>query len=156
MPLSSRIPSIYNLPLSESDAKLFPDSEPIRPPPKSGPVRGSWTAEDDEALIRAVSVPGAIVWNIVALQIGAHTAKQCRERWLVKLNPDVRRSPFEKWEDDLIQSERQRIGNHWSVIAQFLPGRTACSVKNRWYTVLRFQSHAQPFWGDSPQKARLV
>jgi hypothetical protein len=57
----------------------------------------------------------------------------------VKLNPEVRRSPFERWEDELIESERQRIGNHWSVIAQRLPGRTACSVKNRWYTVLRFR-----------------
>jgi hypothetical protein len=150
---SSRIPSIHNLPLSESDAKLFPESAPIQSPPKSGPVRGSWTTEDDEALIRAVSVPGAIVWNTVASQIGTHTAKQCRERWLVKLNPDVRRSPFAKWEDDLIRSERQRIGNHWSIIAQLLPGRTACSVKNRWYTVLRFHAPSQALWGDFFQNA---
>jgi hypothetical protein len=86
-----------------------------------------------------VSGQSTIDWNSVAAKVATHTAKQCRERWLVKLNPEVRRSPFEKWEDDVIQSERQRIGNHWSVIAQLLPGRTACSVKNRWYTVLRFQ-----------------
>jgi len=58
---------------------------------------------------------------------------------MVKLNPDVRRTPFQPWEDDLIQIERQRVGNHWPVIAQRLPGRTACSVKNRWYTVLRYK-----------------
>jgi hypothetical protein len=79
------------------------------------------------------------VWEDVALEVGPHTASQCRERWLVKLNPDVHRSPFEQWEDDLIHNERQRIGNHWSLIAQRLPGRTAGSVKNRWYNVLRYQ-----------------
>jgi hypothetical protein len=78
-----------------------------------------------------------IIWEDVAIQVGGHTAKQCRERWLVKLNPEVRRSPFECWEDEIIRRECQRIGNHWSIIAQLLPGRTACSVKNRWYTVLR-------------------
>jgi hypothetical protein len=90
-------------------------------------------------LLHAISGCTNISWDEVATKIPNHTAKQCRERWLVKLNPDVRRSPFEKWEDDLIRSERHRIGNHWSVIAQLLPGRTACSVKNRWYTVLRYE-----------------
>jgi hypothetical protein len=81
----------------------------------------------------------------------------------VKLNPDVRRSPFEPWEDELIQSECRRIGNHWSVIAQLLPGRTACSVKNRWYTVLRHRRvHPAPFislpaiqWAGLPFRANL-
>jgi hypothetical protein len=75
------------------------------------------------------------------------------------LNPEVRRSPFEKWEDELIRSEKQRIGNHWSLIAQLLPGRTACSVKNRWYTVLRFQrimhpvrAPARSFLGPAPRR----
>jgi hypothetical protein len=142
-----RIPSILELLLPDSDAKLFPDAlQVLQIPLKPPAVRGSWTPDEDETLIRLLSEQPHPSWNAISSRIGTHTAKQCRERWLVKLNPDVRRSPFEKWEDVLIQTERQRIGNQWSLIAQLLPGRTACSVKNRWYTVLRFQPSRIPHW----------
>jgi hypothetical protein len=144
-PPSSRIPSIFNLPLSDADAKRFAECPSFGEiTKKSGHIRGTWSEEDDENLLHALAARRSIDWDAIATKVGNHTAKQCRERWLVKLNPEVRRSLFEKWEDDLIRSERLRIGNHWSVIAQRLPGRTACSVKNRWYTVLRFQPMAGP------------
>jgi hypothetical protein len=142
VPRASRIPSIFSLPLSDADAKRFPECPSFREIVKPSQVRGSWTPADDEILLHAISFQETIVWDSVAAKVGNHNAKQCRERWLVKLNPEVRRSPFEKWEDDLIRSERLRIGNHWALIAQRLPGRTACSVKNRWYTVLRFRQTA--------------
>jgi hypothetical protein len=134
-----RLPSIADLPLSDFDAKRFHGCEFIRPSMRRPQAKSSWCPAEDNRLINAIRGKEDIVWETVAAEVGQHTAKQCRERWLVKLNPDVRRSPFEKWEDDLIRKERQRIGNHWSLIAQLLPGRTACSVKNRWYTVLRYQ-----------------
>jgi hypothetical protein len=134
-----RIPPISELPLSESELRLFTNWTVIPTPARGAQVKGSWSPDEDKMLLSAISDCTNISWDEVAARIPSHTAKQCRERWLVKLNPEVRRSPFEKWEDDLIHSERRRIGNHWSVIAQLLPGRTACSVKNRWYTVLRYQ-----------------
>jgi hypothetical protein len=118
---------------------MFRDWNALCPAGRAGQVKGSWSPDEDEILLDAVAGQTNISWDVVATKLKSHTAKQCRERWLVKLNPDVRRSPFEEWEDDLIRSERLRIGNHWSVIAQLLPGRTACSVKNRFYTVLRYQ-----------------
>jgi hypothetical protein len=39
---------------------------------------------------KAVSESSSIVWDIIAFKVGNHTAKQCRECWLVKLNPEVR------------------------------------------------------------------
>ncbi|OHS99624.1 hypothetical protein TRFO_33853 [Tritrichomonas foetus] len=102
--------------------------------------KSSWSPQEDEKLLCCVAGRQNIDWDFVAAMCdGKHTPKQCRERWLIKLNPEVRRSPFESWEDDLIMQERQKIGNHWSLIAQLLPGRTSCSVKNRWYTVLRYR-----------------
>lgn len=112
--------------------------------------KSSWSQEEDEVLLNAVSGKSNINWDYIASIDGKHTPKQCRERWLVKLNPEVRRSPFESWEDDLIQSERQKIGNHWSLIAQLLPGRTSCSVKNRWYTVLRYRPNRNPVVPNFP------
>jgi hypothetical protein len=134
-----RIPSIFDLPLSESDAKLFPQHQSLCPNPRLTTSRKTWTPEEDDRLMHAMSGQTDVCWSVIASTVGGHTAKQCRERWLVKLNPSVRRSPFEPWEDEIIQAECQRIGTHWSVIAQLLPGRTSCSVKNRWYAVLRFR-----------------
>lgn len=138
-----KIPSITTLPLSSEELKLLANLTPVQPNTKPCP-RGSWSSEEDSILLQAVEDVGEknVSWEAVAVKVGTHTAKQCRERYFVKLNPDVRRTPFEKWEDEVIQKERQRIGNHWSLIAQLLPGRTSCSVKNRWYTVLRFQQAA--------------
>jgi hypothetical protein len=136
-----KIPSISELPLSKSDAQRFETCEFIHPSIRHSPSKSSWSNEEDDRLLNAMRGPGGIIWETIAAEVGGHTAKQCRERWLVKLNPDVRRSNFETWEDELIRRECQRIGNHWSIIAQLLPGRTACSVKNRWYTVLR---HSPP------------
>ena len=136
-----KIPSINELPLSEDVLRFFSMDKVVLKPARPVAVRGSWSREEDDLLLSAVKgmAVDEIVWETVALEVGSHTAKQCRERYLVKLNPEVRRTPFEQWEDEIIQSERLRIGNHWSLIAQLLPGRTSCSVKNRWYTVLRYR-----------------
>ena len=48
-----------------------------------------------------------------------------------------KKARFEQWEDLLIVKERTKYGNHWSKIAQKLPGRGATEIKNRWYSVLR-------------------
>ena len=101
--------------------------------------KGSWSEEEDELLFSTVSELRSLDWKLIAKKIKTHTPKQCCERWFVKLNPNIRRTPFERWEDELILYERQKIGNRWSVISQLLPGRTSCSVKNRWYTVLRYR-----------------
>lgn len=190
---SFKLPSISDLPLSESQSLFFNQIQTITPNvlnypsfETSGSVsaqltttklrsthsasimmaasshkknissshsKSSWSQEEDEVLLNAVSGKSNINWDYIASIDGKHTPKQCRERWLVKLNPEVRRSPFESWEDDLIQSERQKIGNHWSLIAQLLPGRTSCSVKNRWYTVLRFRPTRNPLIPNFPNSA---
>ena len=173
---SFKLPSISELPLSESESLFFNQIRATQSPlssygnsegnntvtanftttkpsvsmmvstsnhkknaNSSSHSKSSWSQEEDEVLLNAVSGKSNINWDYIASIDGKHTPKQCRERWLVKLNPEVRRSPFESWEDELIQRERQKIGNHWSLIAQLLPGRTSCSVKNRWYTVLRYR-----------------
>ena len=101
-------------------------------------TKGLWSSQEDNALRDAISkVQGNISWEDISKSVPGRNPKQCRERWLYRLCPGVNKTPFQKWEDELIVLERQKIGNHWTAIAAKLPGRTSYAVKNRWYTVLR-------------------
>lgn len=139
------LPSIFELPLPastfsffESHGKVVPEFQQQQPENKATIQKGIWTNEEDCLLRQAISESNAPVnWEKIAQFVKGRSAKQCRERWQFRLCPTVNKEPFQKWEDELIVIERQRIGNHWKAIAQKLPGRTSCAVKNRWYTVLR-------------------
>ncbi|OHT07625.1 hypothetical protein TRFO_24116 [Tritrichomonas foetus] len=100
-------------------------------------TRGAWSTNEDTLLRNAVLRYGTNHWDNVACTIPGRTPTQCRERWMFRISPGLKKSPFEPWEDDFIIAERAKIGNHWTQIASQLPGRTSCAVKNRWYTVLR-------------------
>jgi hypothetical protein len=110
-------------------------------PPGIIVVRGAWNFQEDALLRNAVNRFGTEQWDIVATEIPGRSATQCRERWLFRISPGLNKNPFEKWEDELIIRERETLGNHWTLIASHLPGRTSCAVKNRWYSVLRKHSH---------------
>lgn len=57
--------------------------------------------------------------------------KQCRERWVNFLNPNIRRDPFTIEEDLIILVKRLNIGNKWSEIIKDMEGSTENNVKNR-------------------------
>jgi hypothetical protein len=112
-------------------------------PAQTEAARGTWTTAEDDLLRQAVKSLGTTHWDQVAALVKRRTATQCRERWTFRLSPGLKKTPFEKWEDDLIIAQREKIGNHWTAIANSLPGRTSCAVKNRWYTVLRKKDEKQ-------------
>jgi hypothetical protein len=106
----------------------------------------------------AVAQIGAQKWTDVAKFVPTRTSKQCRERWFDRLAPGIRREPFEPWEDTILLDAQKELGNHWSRIAQRLPGRSACAVKNRWYSGLRNQTpvHAQLDFGEIEPSAVML
>jgi hypothetical protein len=110
-------------------------------------IRGCWSSTEDNLLSAAVTRYGCNQWDAVAAQIPGRNATQCRERWMFRIGPGLNKTPFQAWEDDLIVDSRRSLGNHWTAIANRLPGRTSCAVKNRWYSVLRKrkeQEHVPP------------
>jgi len=140
------LPSIFELPFPAGDTSFFhqmdkmlnTSCDEIKSMESIGNMtKGTWTGEEDEQLRKAVLDQKPIVWDIVAEMVPGRTAIQCKERWLYRLHPEIKKTRFEQWEDDLIVQERSRYGNHWTLIANKLPGRTSCAVKNRWYSVLR-------------------
>jgi hypothetical protein len=94
-------------------------------------IKGSFLEDEDNRIIEFVKQHGEGDWRAIKGIIPNRTPKQCRERWINHLRPDVRKEPWTDAEDALIFQLSVDIGRKWSMIAGALPGRTDNSVKNR-------------------------
>lgn len=80
-------------------------------------------------------------WEELALKMKGvghlKSPKQCRERWLHHLNPDLSK---EKWtlEENKRLFELQKVhGSRWKEIATFFPKRTDNGIKNQFFSIIR-------------------
>ncbi|CAN4086699.1 unnamed protein product [Withania somnifera] len=114
--------------------------------------RGPWTIEEDNLLVHYITNHGEGRWNMLAKHAGLkRTGKSCRLRWLNYLKPDVKRGNLTPHEQLLILELHSKLGNRWSKIAQYLPGRTDNEIKNYWRT--RVQKQARNLKIDSNSAA---
>ena len=100
-------------------------------------IKGSWTREEDEMIIEFVKQYGTKNWTKLATLLPGRIGKQCRERWRNHLDPDVNRNPWTEEEDNILIEMHEKIGNQWVKIAEYLPGRSDNSIKNRWNSTLK-------------------
>ena len=91
-----------------------------------------WTEEEDLLLIKAVNQLKVLKWNKIAEIVGTRSGKQCRERWLTKIDPDINSKPQTPAEDEKLIVLHEDYGNNWTAIAKHFKGKTFLSVKNRW------------------------
>eukprot|EP00924_Labyrinthula_sp_SR-Ha-C_P003177 snap_masked-scaffold_15-processed-gene-1.24-mRNA-1 protein AED:0.06 eAED:0.06 QI:0/-1/0/1/-1/1/1/0/230 len=105
---------------------------------RPGIKKGSWTVAEDNKLRDLIyrkhgSKVGEIrSWKFVEKHMNGRTAKQCRERWILSLDPTINRSEWEEEEDNKLLSLQRQYGNKWSLIKTLLDtNRTQNAVKLR-------------------------
>ncbi|KAJ6251451.1 transcription repressor myb5 [Anaeramoeba flamelloides] len=113
--------------------------------------KGKWTQEEDGLLIKYVKKFGDSQWVRLASKIPNRNSKQCRERWKNQLDPKIKRTPWTVDEDRILIERHIEFGNKWSNLKQFLPGRSANNIKNRWNAGLKRKIH-EPQYADIQKK----
>lgn len=135
-----------------SNFMTVPTTPSIPPPAAYYPAssnfkKAKWTPEEDQLLIQSVTTHGTTNWTIVSHIIPGRSGKQCRERWLNQLNPELTKNTWTPEEDEILIQKQAQYGNKWSEISKFLPGRSGNNIKNRWSYLSR---HRIPMVVRSP------
>jgi myb proto-oncogene protein len=97
--------------------------------------KGHWTEEEDQLLAHLISEMGT-KYTEIALSLPGRTGKQCRNRWLMTLDPALSKRPFSEEEYKVILKENQRLGNNWKAISDNLPGRTGALIGTHFHHVV--------------------
>jgi hypothetical protein len=64
-------------------------------------VKGPWTVEEDNILKMLVFEFGPKDWSKIASNLPGRIGKQCRERWVNHLDPNIKKGPFTEEEENV-------------------------------------------------------
>ena len=103
---------------------------------KPGLIKGSWTQEEDNELLKLYKQYGKN-WSDISKFMPYRTGKQIRDRFLNALDKNLNKEKFSQEEDEKIIKWYYVYGNSWCKIATKLKGRTGDMIKNRFYSSLK-------------------
>ncbi|OMJ83691.1 hypothetical protein SteCoe_15296 [Stentor coeruleus] len=103
----------------------------------------TWTSDEDLNLTEIMLNARKMKWNSISkklcrrLKTSHKTGKQCRERWVNYLNPKLLHEPWTNTEEEKLIEIFKVIGKKWTKISAYFKNRSANSVKNHFYALIR-------------------
>lgn len=99
--------------------------------------RKAFTTAEDLILISLVNQIGTQSWERIAVHLPNRSARQCRERWISYLSPNITNGPWSTSEDQLLLQLVQQYGTKWTEISRYFINRSDANIKNRYYSHLK-------------------
>ncbi|KAJ9537119.1 hypothetical protein OSB04_029852 [Centaurea solstitialis] len=138
-------------------------------------VKGPWSKEEDEVIVRLVEQYGAKKWSTIAQHLPGRIGKQCRERtaeffninlmlclhlfrWHNHLNPNINKEAWSQEEELALINAHQVYGNKWAELTKFLPGRYAYfyfgkdMAQNLSFRIILSDNAIKNHWNSSVKK----
>ena len=95
-----------------------------------------WTDEENDKLLKLVTKYGQKNWTWLASHLNNRTGKQCRERYVNRLDPSIIRTPWTVEEEDLLIDHQKTYGTSWAQFSRtILPGRSQNDIKNHFHLI---------------------
>lgn len=110
-------------------------------------IKGAWSSEEDYQMLEACKNFG-FEWKKVASCVLGRSAKQCRDRYRLKLDPNINHGPWTPEEDERLLELHNEMGRCWTKISKLLPGRTENAVKSRYSSLFRAKTKE---WSESEE-----
>jgi hypothetical protein len=105
--------------------------------PSKPHAKAKFSAAEDKMLATLVNQHGATDWTDISRRMEGRNARQCRDRWVNYLSPDVQNGPWTAAEEQDLLFLQQQLGAKWKHIATFFTARTEINVKSRWNLIQR-------------------
>jgi hypothetical protein len=102
-------------------------------------ARFPFSPEEDAQLRALVDSHGQTDWVAIAECMPGRSSRQCKERWMHYLSPDITQRNWTEEEDERLIQKVDEMGRRWQLLVPFFPGRTDVGLKNR-YNVLQRKS----------------
>jgi hypothetical protein len=104
----------------------------IRP----GIIKGSWSKEEDEKILKLVSIYGKC-WSKISKVLVSRNGKQIRDRFINVLDPEIKKGKFTEEEDRHLIKLYLYYGPKWATISKHFHNRTADMIKNRFHSSIK-------------------
>ena len=111
--------------LKQSDEKQSTTYKKKRKPARR------WTFEEEAKLVELHERHGSN-WSAIAKEMGNRNVHQCRQKWVLSLDPSLKKGVFSRSED--LRLYAYAFFDHtpnWPAIAKTIPGRTAKQCRER-------------------------
>ena len=92
--------------------------------------RASFSKAEDRQLKKLVEIHGDN-WEIISKGMKGRNARQCKDRWVTYLSPNINKSDWTQEEDMLLLSKLNSHQSKWALLVNYFPGRTPTNIKNR-------------------------
>jgi hypothetical protein len=103
--------------------------------------KNPWRLEEDSKLRSLVAEIGLRSWCEIAKNIPGRNGKQCRDRWMNHLSPEICKTLWSTEEEWRLFLYYQLFPSKWKKIAGCMTGRSENSVKNKWHCLKKTKIH---------------